>query len=80
MSLEQNVVEIAAREENGVASPATEASEAANQPDLSLPDGEGEYPYDKKISRAEYEARKKELQIELLKMQNLRLLKTTPSK
>lgn len=29
-----------------------------------------EYPYDTKISRKEYEKRKKELQIELLKMQN----------
>ena len=30
----------------------------------------GTYPYEKKISRKEYEARKAELQIELLKMQN----------
>lgn len=30
----------------------------------------GSYPYDKKLSRPEYEARKQEVQIELLKMQN----------
>ncbi|WP_036231011.1 polyphosphate kinase 2 [Marinobacterium jannaschii] len=70
MSLDQNIVDISPREEAIAANPATETSAAATQPDLSLPDGEGDYPYDNKISRAEYEARKKELQIELLKMQS----------
>ena len=32
--------------------------------------GAGRYPYDKKLPRAEYEAGKAELQVELLKMQN----------
>ena len=70
MSLDQNVVDIAPREEIVSASPATESSNAATPPDPRLPDGEGDYPYDIKISRAEYETRKKELQIELLKMQS----------
>jgi len=50
----------------------TPSIEMKNSPQLSRKDifKNGTYPYKDKISRVEYEKRKRELQVELLKMQN----------
>ena len=62
----QVVAEVVNQANNPVADATTESAE---HPLEALLDGENDYPYDKKISRSNYEKQKEELQIELLKMQ-----------
>ena len=62
----QVVAEVVNQANNPVADATTESDE---HPLEALLDGENDYPYDKKISRSNYDKQKEELQIELLKMQ-----------